>query len=100
MSTEQNVTSADGQKPKKRAGAFDVRTVIGLLLGIYGVVIGLTGLLGTSEQDLAKTGDINLNLWTGVGLLVASAVFFVWARLRPILMPADVDVSSRDDGTE
>jgi len=100
MSTEQNVTSADWQKPKKRAGAFDVRTVIGLLLGIYGVVIGLTGLFGTSEQDLAKTSDINLNLWAGVGLLVASAVFFVWARLRPILMPADVDVSLRDDGTE
>jgi hypothetical protein len=97
MSTEQNVTQAGGRAPKKRAGAFDVRTVIGLLLGIYGVVLGITGLVATSGEDLVKAGDINLNLWTAVGLLLASAVFFVWARLRPILMPADLDVSSRDD---
>jgi LPXTG-motif cell wall-anchored protein len=96
MSTEQNVTQAGGA-PKRRAGAFDVRTIIGLLLGIYGVVLGITGLVATSGEDLAKAGDINLNLWTAVGLLLASAVFFVWARLRPILMPADFDVSPSDD---
>jgi LPXTG-motif cell wall-anchored protein len=100
MSTEHNVTPADGRTPKRGAGVFDVRMIIGLLLGIYGAVIGITGLVGTSEADLAKTGDINLNLWTAVGLLVASAVFFVWARLRPILMPADYDVALRDDETE
>jgi LPXTG-motif cell wall-anchored protein len=97
MSTEQNGAQAGGRAPKKRAGAFDVRTIIGLLLGIYGVVLGITGLVATSSEDLAKAGDINLNLWTAVGLLLASAVFFVWARLRPILMPPDFDVSSSDD---
>jgi LPXTG-motif cell wall-anchored protein len=99
MSMEQNVTQAGGRTPRRRAGAFDVRTIIGLLLGIYGVVLGITGLVATSGQDLAKAGDINLNLWTAVGLLLASAVFFVWARLRPILMPADFDMSSSDDET-
>ena len=99
MSTEQNVSQAGGRTPKMRAGAFDVRTIIGLLLGIYGVVLGITGLVATSGADLAKAGDINLNLWTAVGLLLASAVFFVWARLRPLLMPAEFDVSSSDDET-
>lgn len=74
---------------RQRAGVFDVRTVIGSLLGIYGVVLTVTGLVGTSEQDLAKAGGVNLNLWTGIGLLLAAAVFFVWARLRPVLVPAD-----------
>lgn len=97
MSTEHNDTQAGGRMPRKRAGAFDIRTIIGLLLGIYGVVLGITGLVATSGKDLAKAGDINLNLWTAVGLLLASAVFFVWARLRPILMPAEFDVSSSDD---
>jgi hypothetical protein len=99
MSTENNGTQVGGRYPRRRAGVFDVRTIIGLLLAIYGVVLGITGLVATSGEDLAKAGDINLNLWTGAGLLLASAVFFVWARLRPILMPADFDVSSGDDGT-
>jgi hypothetical protein len=77
------------RKPRKRAGIFDIRMVIGLLLAIYGVVLTVTGLVGTSEDDLAKANDVNVNLWTGVGLLVASAVFFVWSRLRPVLVPTD-----------
>jgi drug/metabolite transporter (DMT)-like permease len=81
--------TAARRTPKQRAGVFDVRAIIGLLLGIYGVVLTVTGLVGTSEQDLAKAGGVNLNLWTGIALLVASAVFFVWARLRPVLVPAD-----------
>ncbi len=86
MSMEAN---AARRTRKQRAGVFDVRAIIGLLLGIYGVVLTITGLVGTSEQDLAKAGDVNLNLWTGIGLLVGSAVFFVWARLRPVLVPAE-----------
>jgi LPXTG-motif cell wall-anchored protein len=96
MSTEQNVAPAD-ERAGKRAGVFDVRMVIGLLLGIYGVVLGITGLVGTSEEDLAKTDDINLNLLTAVGLLAASGAFFAWARLRPILVPADADGSPDHD---
>lgn len=85
--------------PKQRAGIFDVRSVIGLFLGVYGVVLTVTGLVGTTDADLAKAGGANVNLWTGVGLLVTSAVFFTWARLRPILVPTDdSDTTSRDDG--
>lgn len=74
---------------RKRAGVFDVRTIIGLLLGIYGVVLTVTGLVGTSEQELAKAGNVNLNLWTGIALVVASAVFSAWVRLRPVRVPTD-----------
>ncbi|MPY97663.1 MAG: hypothetical protein GEU97_06605 [Actinophytocola sp.] len=73
----------------RRAGVFDIRAVIGLLLGIYGAVLTVTGLVGTSEQDLAKAGDVNLNLWTGIALIAASAVFFAWVRLRPIRVPTE-----------
>src|SRR3990170_4164046 len=88
--SQEHHTPAPGRRPRKqRAGAFDVRTIIGLLLGIYGVVLLVTGLVGTSDQDLAKAEGVNVNLWTGIALLVAAAVFFTWARLRPILVPAD-----------
>jgi uncharacterized membrane protein YidH (DUF202 family) len=82
-------TAQTGQTRRQRAGVFDIRTLIGLLLGIYGVVLLVTGLVGTSQAELAKADGVNVNLYTGIGLVVASAVFFVWARLRPVLVPMD-----------
>ena len=75
--------------PKKTAGAFDIRNIIGALLGIYGVILLLAGLFGDTAS--AKTGGINANLWTGLALAVAAAVFLVWARLKPIVVPAHVE---------
>ena len=72
-----------------RAGAFDIRNIIGALLGLYGVILALAGLLG--EDAPAKTGGIDANLWTGVALLAVAVFFVVWARLRPIVVPAEVD---------
>jgi drug/metabolite transporter (DMT)-like permease len=74
---------------KREAGAFDIRVFIGSLLGIYGVVLLLTAWFGTSDADLAKAGGLNVNLWTGLGLVVAAAVFVGWARLRPVVVPAE-----------
>ncbi|WP_427384606.1 hypothetical protein [Janibacter sp. G56] len=79
-------TQADG---KKTAGAFDIRNIIGLLLGIYGVILTLMGLLGDAEP--AKTGGTNANLWTGLALLIAAAVFVIWTKARPIVVPAEVE---------
>jgi LPXTG-motif cell wall-anchored protein len=74
---------------RKTAGAFDVRTTIGGLLGIYGVILLLMGLFADAETD--KTGGTNANLWAGLGLLLVSGVFFAWWRLRPIVVPATDD---------
>ncbi|WP_457256321.1 hypothetical protein [Pedococcus sp. P5_B7] len=71
------------------AGAFDIRNIIGALLGIYGVLLLLAGLFMDTEE--AKTGGVNANLWTGLALAVAGAVFLLWARLKPIIVPPDVE---------
>jgi drug/metabolite transporter (DMT)-like permease len=73
------------------AGALDIRNIIGGLLGAYGVILVLMGLFGDKELD--KTGDVNANLWAGLALVVVSAVFLAWARLRPIVVPDHVDRS-------
>jgi drug/metabolite transporter (DMT)-like permease len=73
-----------------RAGLFDIRMIIGLLLGIYGVVLVVTSFF-TSQEQLDKADGVDVNLWTGIGLLVAAAVFAAWARLRPIVVPEDPD---------
>jgi hypothetical protein len=80
----------DGDRPQK-AGAFDIRNFIGMLLGIYGVILLLTGLLGTDDAALAKSDGVNVNLWTGAGLILAAAVFLVWAKLRPVVVPPSDD---------
>ena len=74
---------------KKTAGAFDIRSIIGLLLTAYGVILTLMGLFGDTEAD--KTGGVNANLWAGLGLLVVGLGFMAWARLRPILVPEHTD---------
>ncbi|GAA1477033.1 hypothetical protein GCM10009623_14790 [Nocardioides aestuarii] len=72
---------------KKTAGAFDVRSIIGMLLSAYGVILTLMGLLGDAETD--KTGGINANLWAGLALLVVGVGFLAWARIKPIVVPDD-----------
>ena len=58
-------------------------------MGVYGVILALAGVFG--DPELEKTGNVNANLWTGLALLVVAAVFLGWARLRPIVVPADVE---------
>lgn len=80
------------QDAKRVVRAFDIRTIIGALLGIYGLVVTVLGLFFTSDEDLAKADGLNVNLWTGVGLLVVAAGFLLWVRLRPLVVPAQDDV--------
>ncbi len=80
---------AVGAPARRTAGAFDIRNIIGALLGIYGVVQLLAGIFGDPETD--KTGGVNANLWTGLGLAVAALIFVTWAKLRPIVVPEHVE---------
>ena len=80
--------------PKKTAGAFDIRNIIGALLGIYGLLLLFAGIALDPAKD--KTGGINANLWTGLALAVASAVFLTWARLKPIIVPDHVEPAEDD----
>lgn len=85
---------------RHQAGAFDVRNFIAMLIGIYGAVLVLMGLFGTSAKDLERAGGLNVNLWAGVGMLVVAAAFTAWARLRPVLVPEDTDAEQPADAEE
>ncbi|WP_020670718.1 hypothetical protein [Amycolatopsis nigrescens] len=71
----------------RRAGAFDIRLIIALLMGVYGLVITIMGLTVTSDEELAKADGLNINLWAGIGMLVFTLLFVLWARLRPLQVP-------------
>ncbi len=103
MTTMQGSSAVDESGGGKRtAGAFDIRVFIGLLVGIYGIVLVLMGLFGTSDRDLNRAGGINVNLWAGIGMVIVSGVLLTWARLRPLVVAAepDEDADPADRGVQ
>jgi hypothetical protein len=74
--------------PRKEAGAFDIRVVIATLIAIYGVVLTVLGIIA-DPKEVDKAAGININLWGGLAMLVFAALFVVWARLRPIVVPVE-----------
>ncbi len=71
------------EQAARAANLLDIRRIIGGLLGIYGVILLILG-LGASDADIEKSAGVNLNLWTGIGLLVVAALFIAWALARPL----------------
>ena len=93
MSTTKN-DSGRTAGAQHTAGLFDIRNIIGGLLGIYGVILLLMGLFGDTEEN--KTGGVNANLWTGLVMLVVGAAFIAWARLRPVEVEPTADSGVED----
>lgn len=73
---------------KKTAGAFDIRNVIGALLGVFGIVLLLAYAFGS---DSANGGSNSSNLSAGIIFLVVGVVFVAWALLRPIVVDESGD---------
>jgi len=67
----------------KKVSLFDVRSIIGALMSLYGVILLLAS-FGTSDADKAKADGVNANLWVGIVLLVFGILMIVWAVTRPI----------------
>ncbi|MFM9035680.1 MAG: hypothetical protein ACKOQ4_15600 [Mycobacterium sp.] len=81
--------STQNQQATRATAALDIRNFIGTLLGLYGLILTATGLFGDAE--LQKTGGVNANLWAGIFLLIVSAIFLGWARLRPVTVVHHTD---------
>ncbi|UPK76490.1 hypothetical protein MU582_07610 [Nocardioidaceae bacterium SCSIO 66511] len=79
------------RRSSRTAGAFDIRLVIGALIGIYGIVLICLGLFNATDAELDKADGMNVNLWAGIGMLVVSILMALWAWLRPTVIPADDD---------
>ncbi|MCW2867322.1 MAG: hypothetical protein JWR20_1510 [Marmoricola sp.] len=79
-----------------KAGAFDIRNFIGLLIGFFGLVLVLVAIFDTPQAELDRADGLRLNLWAGLGMLVAAAVFLVWARLKPVIVPTHPETGDTD----
>ena len=65
------------------ANRFDIRRIIGGLFVLYGVILTVTGAVG-SEEVKNKAAGININVWTGLGMLVFGLLMLAWALARPV----------------
>ena len=64
------------------AKLFDLRTFIGSLFVVFGILVTLRGLTA-SRADIDKAAGINLSLWTGIIMLLTGVVFVVWMLVSP-----------------
>ena len=85
MSSTNETDQTQGAR-RHTAGWFDVRNIIGTLLAIYGIVLLIMGVANYSGADRSKTQGVNLNLWTGIGMLIVGGLMVLWAITRPIVV--------------
>lgn len=84
-------TTPDTAPTKTSATTFDIRNVIGALLGFYGIVLVICSfaLDPGMNVDSGMPKESSDNLWVGIAMAVTAAVFFIWARLNPIEFDPD-----------
>jgi xanthine/uracil/vitamin C permease (AzgA family) len=74
-----------------QTSAFDIRLIIALLTGVYGIILTILGLFVTSDVEIDKSAGVNINLWAGIALLVVGLLFALWARMKPLRVPVHHD---------
>ena len=90
---EELLTKAQQDQAVKSARSNDLRRLIGILFTVYGVIVTAVGIIQPGA-DVAKTGGIPINLWTGIGMLIVGIGFLLWNRLRPL--PAEDIIASAE----
>ncbi|MFF4353216.1 hypothetical protein [Streptomyces sp. NPDC001530] len=73
-------------KSATAARIFDLRRIIGGLFVIYGIIVTIAGIT-VSDANLDKAEGVNINLWTGLGMLALGVFFLAWLWLRPLAPP-------------
>ena len=73
----------DEATARKAANRFDLRRIIGGVFVVYGVILTVVGISGSDEVK-NKAAGVNVNLWTGLAMLVVGAMMIAWALMRPV----------------
>jgi len=77
-------TTEDEAHAAKVANRFDIRRLIGGLFLVYGAILLVLGIVG-SHAVKTKAAGINIDLWTGIGMLVFGALMVFWALSKPVV---------------
>lgn len=77
-------TDVDEAAAARAANRFDIRRIIGGLFALYGVVLVVTGIAGSHHVKTQAAG-INIDLWSGIAMLIFAVIMIAWALLRPVM---------------
>jgi len=79
-------SAGDGAPDTSTARRFDIRRIIGGLFVLYGAALIVAGIV---DGDVAaeQAAGIDLNLWTGLAMLLFGVGFLIWMRLNPVKPP-------------
>jgi xanthine/uracil/vitamin C permease (AzgA family) len=83
MATNAETPEIDEAAAKKAANRFDIRRIIGGVFLLYGLILTVVGIVG-SDAVKTKAAGVNVNLWTGLAMLVVGAMMVAWALMRPV----------------
>ena len=78
---------------------FDLRTIIGGLFTLYGLMLTVYGIFD-SQADIDKAAGVRINLWTGLCMLALGLAFLVWMKLRPLTTEELIEAQQEDPEEE
>jgi hypothetical protein len=76
-------TEEEERAAARQANRFDIRRLIGALFVLYGVILLVLGIAGSAATK-HKAAGINVDLWSGIGILAFGALMLLWALTRPV----------------
>jgi len=89
-------TDEDELEAARAANRFDIRRLIGGLFCLYALILIALGIFG-SYTIKHKAAGINIDLWTGLAMLVFGILMLVWAFTRPV-MPEPEETRGQGSG--
>jgi hypothetical protein len=78
---------------------FDLRTIIGGLFTLYGLMLTVYGIVD-SQAQVDKAAGVRINLWTGLGMLALGLCFLLWVKLRPLTTEQIIEAQKEDPEEE
>jgi prolipoprotein diacylglyceryltransferase len=81
--TNQNLTDAEKDAIVRSTRRLDIRRILGGLFLLYGIICTIVGIVHY-DSDTKPTGGIHINLWTGIAMIIAGLLFFIWDRFAPV----------------
>jgi hypothetical protein len=92
----QKLSDEEEAAAARAANRFDIRRLIGGLFILYGIVLTIAGIVGSSTVK-HKAAGINIDLWSGIGMLIFGALMIFWALTRPTV-PEPPETRGRGSG--
>jgi hypothetical protein len=76
-------TDEEEARAARAANRFDIRRLIGGLFCLYALILIALGIFG-SHHVKNKAAGINVDLWTGLAMLLFGCLMIFWALSRPV----------------